>query len=254
MPTLLCTVRGCRLPLAREERRFVCPRWHSFDIARSGYVNLLQPNEKRSKEPGDAKAIVAARRRFFDRGFERPLIQAMVAMLDGAHDVSILDAGCGEGSYLDAIARELGGDAHGVDISIPAIDAAAKRYRQHEWIVANADRFIPYADASFGLVLSITARQNPAEFRRILRDDGLLLVAIPGPGDVTSDRDRVARTIETFAGAFALHDQRRITIEADLDEEATRDLLTSTYRRVRGRAESPSCVTLSRDLLLFARG
>ena len=251
MPTLLCTVHGCRLPLAREERRVVCPRGHSFDVARSGYVNLLQPNEKRSKAPGDAKEIVAARRRFFDRGFEKPLIEAMVGMLAGADETSaLLDAGCGEGSYLDAIARELGGSAHGVDISIPAIDAAARRYRQHEWIVANADRFIPYADASFGLVLSITARMNSAEFRRVLRDDGLLLVAIPAPGDVATDRDRVARTIGTFASDFELRERRRVTTEADLDEDAVRDLLASTYRPARSFAARR--VTLSRDLLLFA--
>ena len=50
---LLCTVRHCRLPLVREERRLVCANRHSFDVARSGYVNLLQPQDKRSKNPGD---------------------------------------------------------------------------------------------------------------------------------------------------------------------------------------------------------
>jgi 23S rRNA (guanine745-N1)-methyltransferase len=229
----------------------VCPRGHSFDVARSGYVNLLQPNEKRSKAPGDAKEIVAARRRFFDRGIERPLIEAVVGMLDAAREVSILDAGCGEGSYLDAIARELGGDAHGVDISIPAVDAAARRYNAHEWIVANADRFIPYADASFGIVLSITARMNAAEFRRVIRDDGLLLVAIPAPGDVTTDRDRVRRTIDTFAAAFELVEHRRLATEADLDEDAVRDLLASSYRGYRARSFESRRVTLARDALLF---
>ena len=254
MPTLLCTVRGCRLPLAWEVRRVVCPRGHSFDAARTGYVNLLQPNEKRSKAPGDAKEMVAARRRFFDRGFEAPLLRSMIEMLEAAHDVPILDAGCGEGSYLDAFARELGGDAHGVDISVPAIDAAARRYKQHAWIVANADRFIPYGDASFGLVLSITSRMNAPEFRRVLRDDGLLLVAIPAPGDLGNPRDRVARTIETFAGLFDLIEHRRLATEADLDEEAVRDLLASTYRAFRARSFEPRRVTLSRDVLLFAAG
>ena len=50
---LLCTVRDCREQLLREERRMVCPRGHSFDIARRGYVNLLQPQDRRSKKPGD---------------------------------------------------------------------------------------------------------------------------------------------------------------------------------------------------------
>lgn len=32
---------SCQKPLCREERRLVCPAGHSFDVARSGYVNLL---------------------------------------------------------------------------------------------------------------------------------------------------------------------------------------------------------------------
>ena len=60
---LLCPVRGCHLALTREEKRVVCARGHSFDIARSGYINLLQPQERRSKNPGDTADAVAARRR-----------------------------------------------------------------------------------------------------------------------------------------------------------------------------------------------
>ena len=44
---------------------------------------------------------------------------------------------------------------------------------------------------------------NASEFRRVLRDDGRLLVAIPAPDDLIelrgAGRDRVARTVETFA-------------------------------------------------------
>src|SRR5450755_3800076 len=57
--TLLCTVRGCRRPLSRESNRFVCERGHSFDVARSGYLNLLQPQDRRSANPGDSKEAVA---------------------------------------------------------------------------------------------------------------------------------------------------------------------------------------------------
>jgi len=50
--------------------------------------------------------------------------------------------------------------------------------------VANADRFVPYSDRSFSIVLSITARMNSGEFRRVLRNDGRLLVGIPAPDDL----------------------------------------------------------------------
>ena len=52
------------------------------------------------------------------------------------------------------------------------------------FLAANADRFVPYADRSFSVVMSITARMNAGEFRRVLREDGRLLVAIPAADDL----------------------------------------------------------------------
>src|SRR5512146_202666 len=159
---LLCPVRGCHMALERDARRLLCPRGHSFDVARSGYINLLQPQERRSKTPGDTSAAVAARRRLHDRGVTEPLLVGIAGMIGARPSDIVLDAGCGDGFYLGSLAGQTGCDAHGVDISIPAVDAAAKRYPpdkgKFEWVVANADRFLPYADRSFSIVLSITGR------------------------------------------------------------------------------------------------
>lgn len=252
---LLCPVRRCHIGLMRAERRLVCARGHSFDVARSGYVNLLQPQERRSKQPGDSAAAVAARRRLHDQGVTEPLLRAISEMIAAAPGDVVLDAGCGEGFYLGALALEVGFDAHGVDISIKAVDAAARRYPGCEWIVSNADRFVPYADGSFSMVLSITSRMNAGEFRRVLRDDGRLLVALPAPEDLVelrgAGRDRVARALETFANGFKLLDRKRVTAAADLDGAAVRDVLISIYRPMRSQPAEAMRVTFSLDLLLF---
>jgi 23S rRNA (guanine745-N1)-methyltransferase len=237
----------------------VCPRGHSFDIARSGYINLLQPHERRSKKPGDTVAAVGARRRLHDRGVSAPLLDAITGMLDARFSDIVLDAGCGDGFYLGSLAQRTGCEAHGVDISTRAVDAAARRYPPSEgrceWVVANADRFLPYADHSFTVVLSITARMNAIEFRRVLRDGGRLLVALPAPDDLIELRgqgkDRVARTIETFAPGFTLADQRRVSTLADLDSAGVQDVLLSIYRPMRARPTEAMRVTFSLDLLLF---
>jgi len=250
---LLCPVRDCHLALRREERRVVCPRGHSFDVARSGYINLLQPQERRSKLPGDTVAAVAARRRLHDLGVTAPLLDAIADMAQASGVV--LDAGCGDGFYLGSLARRSGFEAHGVDISTPAVDAAARRYPECEWIVANADRFLPYADASFSTVLSITARMNPSEFQRVLRDDGRLLVALPSSEDLKelrgAGRDRVDRTVETFAREFTLIEKRRAETTADLDAAGVHDVLHSIYRPMRTKPVEAMEVTFSLDLLLF---
>src|ERR1700742_1005440 len=97
---LLCPVRDCRLPLVTDARTLRCARGHSFDLARSGYINLLQPQERRSKHPGDSPEAVDARQRLHDRGVTTPLLDA-IAETSGAHAGDIvLDAGCGDGFYV----------------------------------------------------------------------------------------------------------------------------------------------------------
>lgn len=252
---LVCPVRGCHLALVRDDRRLTCPRAHAFDIARSGYINLLQPQDRRSKQPGDTAAAVQARRRLQDRGINEPLLRAIAGMLDASPQDTILDAGCGNGDGLGMLARQTGCDARGLDISVPAVDAAARRYPECEWIVANADRFIPYSDRSFSAVMSITARMNASEFRRVLRDDGRLLVAVAAPDDLIelrgTGRDRAPGTVESFAPSFTLTAQRRATTTADLDAEAVNDVLHSIYRPIRSKPVQAMRLTFSLDLLLF---
>src|SRR5581483_1665895 len=140
--TLACPVAGCRRPLTRQGPGVRCARGHAFDLARSGYVNLLQPQDRRSKQPGDSAAAVAGRRRLHELGATRPLLQAIEESVEAKSDDIVLDAGCGEGFYAGSLAQDTGCEAHGIDISIPAVDAAARRYPTCHWLVANADRFI----------------------------------------------------------------------------------------------------------------
>lgn len=264
---LQCPVRGCRLPLTRRQRRLSCRRAHSFDVARSGYVNLLQPQDRRSPRPGDAAPTVEARRRLIARGFEAPLVDAIASLVPLEPTDAVLDVGCGEGHYLAVVAGRFRCEGHGLDISTAAIDAAATRHPGLHWVVANAARVLPYADASFRLVTSITGPRNPVEFRRVLRADGTLLVVIPAADDLIEvreailgegiARDRVETAIATFAPLFELERHQRIRHVAHLDPASIGDLVTSTYRA--GRASrsarlasvSDLDVTLSRDALLF---
>jgi 23S rRNA (guanine745-N1)-methyltransferase len=252
---LLCTVRDCPLPLIREAGRLVCARGHSFDVARSGYVNLLQPQDRRSKHPGDSAAAVAARRRLHDRGITAPLLAAVSDLLAGSSVDTVLDAGCGEGFYLGNLAQQAGFCGHGIDISTRAVDAAARRYPGCEWVAGNADRFIPWADASFSAVLSITGRMNAEEFRRVLNPGGRLLVAVAAPDDLIelrgTGRDRVESTRAAFEANFTLHKTARATTQADLNAAAVDDVLHSIYRPLQPQPAHAMRLTFSLDLLLF---
>ena len=183
-----------------------------------------------------------------------PLLNGIGEMLAAGGEDTVLDAGCGDGFYLGTLARERGFAGHGVDIAIPAIESAARKYPGCEWIVGNADRFVPYADGSFTRVMSITARMNAPEFRRVLREGGHLLVALPAVDDLVElrgvGRDRIERTVAAFAEGFELVEKRRVSTVADLDVAAVRDVGLSIYRPLGGEVVGKP-VTFSLDLLLF---
>lgn len=237
-----CTVRGCGADLEAGAKAWTCPRGHSFDVAKSGYVNLLQPQDRKSVDAGDSKDVVAARRRLFESGLMCPLTETLVELVARTTG-SVLDLGCGEGTHIAAIAESR--DAWGVDLSIPAIEAAAKCWPRGHWLVLNADRTLCFPDASVGCVLSITGRRNAPEMRRVLAPDGRAIVVVPGERDLAELRaatqadarevDRLERVSTELAGRFDLLESREISRRATLTREQLADLAAITYRGARKR-------------------
>lgn len=267
---LLCPVRGCAEPLRWEPFRAICDRGHLFDRAKSGYCNLLQVQERRSRHPGDSKVAVLARRRSLERGLGEDLraaIAARVAAWGLGPEAVALDAGCGEGYYLEALCARFGLEGWGVDISTPAIEAAARAHPGARWVVANADRTMPFADGSFDLITSITARKNPPEFRRLLAPGGHLLVVVAHEDDQKElrgalfgelpDSDRAGATVTAFEPLFELERETVVSTQAVLDPAGLKDLLMGSYRGERFSAQEglaglqTLAVTLSYRLLSF---
>ena len=103
MVNLRCPV--CAGALEKRAGAYLCPKNHSFDIAKSGYVNLLLNSSQ--GHHGDDKLMVRARRDFLDKGYYDRFIAAVA---DAAAEftppkATVLDAGCGEGIYSLAVLR-----------------------------------------------------------------------------------------------------------------------------------------------------
>ena len=69
-----------------------------------------------------------------------------------------------------------------MDISARALRRAARAHPAIGAVGWDTWRPFPVRDAVMSLVLDVFAPRNAAEFRRVLRDDGALIVVTPAPG------------------------------------------------------------------------
>jgi 23S rRNA (guanine745-N1)-methyltransferase len=97
---------ACKAALQLEGRTFRCANNHNFDLAKEGYVNLLLSHQRKSKNPGDDKAMIQARRRFFCSGAFDPLSDLIQRSTSHLPHPTILDCGCGEGHFLGALSED----------------------------------------------------------------------------------------------------------------------------------------------------
>ena len=196
LDTLRCPVCGAPMGVDTNGRSLACSgavsdrnpkgKTHLFDGGAGGYVNLA-PNHSGG---GDSKEAVRARSSFLRSGYYTPAAEAIAAL---ARELTpenglVLDAGCGEGYYSNRVAEE-GFSVLGVDLSKFAADTAAKSARRERMNRGQASSTLyavgsvfelPVAGGSFDTVTNIFAPCAPAEYTRVLKSGGHLIVAGAG--------------------------------------------------------------------------
>ncbi|PKO61661.1 MAG: rRNA (guanine-N1)-methyltransferase [Betaproteobacteria bacterium HGW-Betaproteobacteria-17] len=272
---LACPLDGTRLHCTGSA--WTCASGHSFDIASQGYTNLLPVQYKRSRDPGDSKEMVAARRRFLTAGFYQPIAaavsRAVLADLPADASISCLDAGCGEGYYMRQLAAAVGDEQTlallGLDISKWAVLSAAKQDKRPSWLVGSNAK-LPVLSGTLDRVLCMFGFPVYAEFARVLKPGGLLVQVDAGPDHLRELREIIypslkperATDLQTPAGFGRLPTETvRFAIELTRAEQIA-DLLAMTPHLFRasaeGRAAAAALTTLSLSvdvrLTCFERG
>ncbi len=176
----------CKKSLKRENGSLVCENNHCFDIAKEGYVHLLPASKMHSRVPGDTKEMVNARREFLHAGYYKLFSDKLneLVLRYAENGCRIVDAGCGEGYYTENILaclkeHNIKARVSGFDISKSAVRLAAKSNKEIEYAVASIFD-IPTASSSADIVTNIFAPIVEAEFSRIVKTSGVLIIAVPG--------------------------------------------------------------------------
>ena len=156
-----------------------CPVGHTFNIARHGYASLLTGTRATS---GDDAAMIQARNRFLSTGAYAPIrnVGARLAADAVAEQATVVDVGCGTGYYLAGVLDQLpGARGLGLDTSVRALRSAARAHDRAAAVAWDVFRPFPLADGVADVVLDVFAPRNPAEFHRVLRPTGRLIVVRP---------------------------------------------------------------------------
>lgn len=180
MDLLCCPV--CHELLKEEERRYCCAKGHCFDKAKQNYVNLLQSQRSSARTHGDDREMVVARRAFLENDYYVNLRDALVEKVYFYTKKStpiLVDAGCGEGWYTEAVAQALPGcTAVGFDISKDALKWAAKRQGLSHLAVASCFS-LPLKEGSVDALLNIFSPLAAEEYTRVLNKGGHLFRVVP---------------------------------------------------------------------------
>lgn len=176
----------CSRSLQREQACLRCPAGHSFDVARQGYVNLMNRAAPRN---ADTPEMLDARARFLAALAFAPLAGRIAEQAEGA--TRIVEVGAGTGYYLAQTLDTLP-EARGLatDVSVAAAKRAARAHPRAAAVVADTWAGLPIADAAVDAVLCVFAPRNPAEFSRILVPGGSLVIAVPTERHLAQLRQR----------------------------------------------------------------
>lgn len=185
MAYFLCPV--CGEKLTELEKGAVCENRHSFDKAKSGYINLL-PNNLPKGNHGDNKIMVKARHDFLEKGYYASLRDELCRVIKkyAPEKAVVLDAGCGEGWYTKGILDFIGDCSMlALDISKDAMKITARRDKKIKSAAASVFH-LPVENESIDICYSVFSPLCESEFERVIKKDGYFIYVIPSENHLWS--------------------------------------------------------------------
>lgn len=257
MLEITCLLRCplCGGAFSRKDSSLICERRHCYDIARQGYVNFV-PGQK---DMFYKKELFESRAAVFAADVYAPVVKRVSEALDqyvhGENPV-IVDAGCGEGYYTKAVCPGREMTRIGFDLAKDAVKIAARGEKTAAFFAADLKR-IPLADACADAVLDIFTPADYAEFKRILKPDGVLIKLAPRSGYLHELREAAGsllRRREYDDGDVARYAQEKMALLEKETITHTVDVLPETVQQLARMTPMLAGVDLSQiDLTAISR-
>ena len=234
-----------------------CGQKHSFDVARKGYVNLFLGQQKGLYDAD----LFRARQHVFRAGIFDPLVSLIANWIreQNYHSPFVLDAGCGEGSFLVRLYEHLGEATFlGVDISRDGIRQAASHCEPIMWCVADLAN-LPLATGSTDVILNVLSPANYSEFKRALRSGGRLIKVLPGEEYLQEIRQRLGglapysndEVVEKLEEKANVRRSSMLCYQVDVDLDLWQAMVQMTplsqHRQVSG--DLPTSVTIDLQII-----
>ncbi len=239
---LICPVCGASLRISDDGRSLLCRGFkvHCFDGGGAGYLPLAPKHSG----GGDSKDAVRNRTAFLSAGYYAPAAQALCALIKAylPSGSTVIDAGCGEGYYTNLLAAE-GYRTAGFDLSKFAVDAASKAAKHRRGDAPSSTVYgvasvfeLPVREASADAVVNIFAPCASAEYARVLKPHGILLVAGAGEDHLLGLKKVIyddpylnegRRDLPEEGKEFTLLEKRTVTFEITLTNSTHREALFS---------------------------
>ncbi len=162
----------CKEILSLESNSLKCIKKHTFNLNKKGIVSFSQA----MKDDTYNKALFTARNNVLASGIYDPVFSRINALID-TDAKYLVDAGCGEGTYLGEIKKvnpKL--NTLGIDLAIDGLNVATN-YRNSAWMLADLAK-LPLQNDSIDVILNVLSPANYNEFKRVLNDNGILIKVV----------------------------------------------------------------------------
>ena len=181
------------------ENSVICKNNHCFNMSKKGYINLIKNNNKTIYD----KDLFEARSKIYDQKVYEILSEEIINIVDkyttGEKINYVLDAGCGEGYYLNQLYLDEKINKKcrliGIDIAREGVALATRFENRVFWSVSDLSN-LPFDDNKIDVILDILSPSNYREFARVLNKKGIIIKVIPEENYLQEIRNQIAAYIK----------------------------------------------------------